>query len=343
MEQNELNALMQLAVKANAVTLSEQQKEDTLSAFSSDVQTPLSHWLSKQMVPEVGQAWQNIYAGQWGSAVDTLTQLDLSKAGEGWLALARVAIRHGYFRKAKEYLKHAIVSYRAQNNEHNLIKAHGMLGELLLRQGFVKKSLHHMQLAYSLSPPGDLGRQLQYSFLAMPLARLGQIHLAQEHYMRALVMADNAGNHQSLLHAWIRLAALALYGKDDALIQARELMDYYRIEPSGAVKGYWLLLLLWDGWQQGHYEAALQQQALEILASLLPYEAACVKAISPIESDQPESDFVRINALDMIEQHRLPEVVDYFLLDELPFKDRVSIPPIQSSDQFKDCLKSFFI
>ena len=47
---------------------------------------------------------------------------------------------------------------------------------------------------------------MQYSYIAMPLARLGQLDVAIEYYMRALFLAEIQQDKTALAHALIRRA-----------------------------------------------------------------------------------------------------------------------------------------
>lgn len=340
MNQAQLSHIIDITHKAQYERLSEEEKQNTLRRMPEQCVEAVAQWLDAQGNPNISKAWENIYQGKWQDAQNELCQVDLAIDPSAALAYARIAIRHGKNTLALNYLKYSIKCFRNLNQDMNLAKAHGLLGELLIRQGLVKKALQHMQIAYNLTPQGHWSRQRQYSYLALPLARLGQVNLANEHYMRAFFMAINENDKEGQQHALVRSAALFLYGDDTALEQAKKFKAHYDISFSGVVLGYWNALLFMQSWLTGDYNHDHLMQAKECFKGIAPLEYLYLNAVSEHPVEKPSAE---PSTLIMAIECRVNTSENIMGLNDLPITDIVNIDTINTPDHFRKTLHKFFL
>lgn len=341
MNQTQLSNIINITHKAQYAILSEEEKQNTLKQIPEYTAETLAQWLNAQNNPSIARAWQKIYQGEWQQAQDELSEIDLAVNPSAALAYARIAIRHGKNILALNYLKYAIKCFRSLSQDMNLAKAHGLLGELLIRQGLVKKALQHMQIAYNLTPQGHWSRQRQYSYLALPLARLGQVNLANEHYMRAFFMAINENDKEGQQYALVRSAALFLYGDDTALEQAKKFKTHYDISFSGVVLGYWNALLFMQSWLSGDYETHYLIQAKACFKDIAPLEYYYLSAVCEHKVYEAENTSIETEGLDV--KSRVSSTGNIMGLDDLPIADITQIDSINSAEKLKSTLHKFFV
>ena len=169
-----------------------------------------------EQTPQRHQAWRLLHEGQLDQACAAFDQLPPMDQALGY---ARAATRFGQFNTALAWIRLGFsLTYRQENHaDHALF--HGALGELLVRGARPESALLHMQIANSLRPKGHLSRQKQMSFLAIPLARLGKIELAESYYMRAYVLAKQHHDEVGMSHALARRAMLSLHASNAAYWQ----------------------------------------------------------------------------------------------------------------------------
>lgn len=340
MNQTQLSNIINITHKAQYTLLSEKEKQNILKQMPEYTVETLTQWLTAQDNPSIASAWQKIYKGEWQDAQNELSSIDLAINPSAALAYARIAIRHGQNILAINYLQYAIRCFRSQSQDMNLARAHGLLGELLIRQGLVKKALQHMQIAYNLTPQGHPSRQRQYSYLALPLARLGQVNLANEHYMRAFFMAINENNNEGQQHALVRSAALCLYGDDTALEQAKKFKEHYKINFTGIVQGYWKSLLLMQSWRVGDYNTDYLIQAKKCFKGIAPLEYKYLNAVSgqTLDPSPVESGSLLINI-----ECRVGTNEHIMGLNDLPITDIMNIDTINTPENLRKILHKFFL
>lgn len=338
MNQTQLSSLINLLHKSQLIPLTETEKTEALKTLPDAMRPSTKEWLHMQQHPEIAAAWHSIYSGEWGLALKFLDRIDIQLEPLATLAYARIATRNGAHTLAAKYLSYAIYRFRELHQDHNLARAHGVLGELLLRQGLNKKALQHMQIAYNLTPLGHHSRQRQYSYLAMPLARLGQIGLANEHYMRAFFMAINELDQQGTQHALVRSAALSLFGDRQAIQQSKRLQRHYSVEFTGVVKGYWSILCFLEEWKKGAFNQPYLNQALKAFEKKAPLELMYITAINPNQCTP-----VTIKELAPLTQCHVPESPDLMALHSLPIHNIKSCNAIQTPEQLERVLTQFFI
>lgn len=161
--------------------------------------------------PQCQQAWRLLDEGHFRQACAAFDQLTPI-----WQALgyARAATRLGQFNTALAWIRLGFsLTYRQEHQAYHTF-FHGALGELLVRGARPERALLHMQIANSLRQKGHLSRQRQMSFLAIPLARLGKIELAESYYMRAYVLAKQHDDEDGMSHALARRAMLSLHASN---------------------------------------------------------------------------------------------------------------------------------
>lgn len=133
------------------------------------------------------------------------------------LGFCRIATRIGQYNKALDWARAALVySQRYELSEitslyreHDLLLLNGAIGELFVRGNNVQQALLHMQIAYQLRSKVGNERQRQYTYLSIPLARLGQASVAEANYMRAYILAKQQQDNVAMSHALVRRAALS--------------------------------------------------------------------------------------------------------------------------------------
>ena len=191
--------------------------------------------------------WALINQGQWQSAFDSFNSLQLANPECAALGIARIATRLGQFEVALKWLREGLYYANKSTDISAQVMLRGALGELLLRSGHNDKALMQMQIARSLLPLGDSRRQLQYSFLAMPIARLGKPQVAEDYYMRAYFIAKLTNDECSMSHALVRRAALVLRGEEQSWLSANELFGRLT-SPAKIAIAYMQILWYWHDW-----------------------------------------------------------------------------------------------
>lgn len=144
---------------------------------------------------------------------------------ESALILLRVATRLGQFQVG---LLWADLCLELTSKQRGGLKiaVHGAIGELLVRGGAYHHALTHMQILNSFRPKGSPDRQRHYSYLAIPLARLGCSSVAESYYMRAFVLAKQQSNTLTASLSLVRRAALTRYtGDNDYLLKSLAMMN----------------------------------------------------------------------------------------------------------------------
>lgn len=348
MNEHDLNKIIDTYTHSVAFAPNEVADNTLVASADEAIQPLLRRMLTRHLRPAIASAWALIYAGAWQPALDQLQLLNLADSPIAALAYARIATRNGYHLAAKEYLKFGIHAHRQSGQDINLAKFHGLLGELLLRQRLPEKALQHMQIAYQLTPRGHYSRQMQYSFIAMALARLEQPNLANEHYMRAFYLAVAKNDANGKQHALLRSAALSLFGDDEAMERAIALGQENNVTFSGIVEGYWNLLLLYRHWQQGSVNPEFIDKASRAFAKVAPLEHYYCSAISNsvVPSTKRTDQAATTNAaprLIFFENENYPAAPDLLDLDALPIADIKNIPPITTVDDLQHMLSRFFI
>jgi len=195
-------------------------------------------------------AWEMLSKGVWADSADIFYThyLNSEHKSEAALGLGRIATRTGKWQLALQWLNIAIKEARISQDDQQLAKSHGALGELFLRTGLSQQALLNMQIAYELFPAGHFSRQRQYSYLAMPLTRLKEEDVAEDYYMRAFLLALEENNTEQAGHAIIRRAAMCLHNNNHAFNESKALIEKFNLLSPGVIQGYYSSLCYYQQW-----------------------------------------------------------------------------------------------
>lgn len=320
------------------------QREYTFGAFGGKKNgSPCSAIPTSESV--IDQAWQAQMRGDWEGMLALVASLNLSVYPEAALVLARAATRHGAYRLALRLLGWGIHRFRETGHDVHLARCHGALGEVLVRCNFAALALQHMQIAHSLMPRGHHSRQMQYSYIAMPLARLGQLDVAIEYYMRALFLAEIQQDKTALAHALIRRGALAFWGDDSAFREMQHLKARYQPDLTGVLKGYDALLELCAGWKEGVLTpediTLCRNRAMGAFHRIAPIEYETAARVLPDNGAGSKDLAGEFESL--CSGIRLPFYPDVFQLADLPVQKSLATGRIACADALALALKGFFI
>jgi len=282
-------------------------------------------------------AWKSFYRHAWEESLNLFTAslLDDSTQGLAALGIGRIATKHGKWDIARQWLWYAILESRQKYDDFLLMQCHGAMGELMLRTQHYHESLKHMQLAYSLCPAGHPQRKRQYSYLGMPLARLGKCQVAEGYYMSAYYLAMDQHDHISAMHALVRRGALVLYDYDVPLANIKQTMD--DLNKNNTLKNYGSrtpldylnIILFWHQWKNtGYKDLTLIQHIFEGS----PWELNIIASIQGLMNIESELHFPSI-----------PSNVDIIDSESISMEDVCIVNKVQTPEHLQYCLKTFFI
>jgi len=248
------------------------------------------------------------------------------------LGLGRLATRSGQWQQARNWLILASERARDEYNDLLLMKCHGALGELMLRTGNNHEALQHMQTAYTLCPSGHPHRQRQYSYMAMPLARMGKCQVAEEYYMNAYCLAMDQSEYLNGMHALARRAALILYNYnvDIASIGGEMQRLSESLLPTRLASipyDYFRIVSFYQQWKD---EGKRNVELLNNLFEGTLWEAWIVGQLNGVTSVRPHVDLPEA-----------PTIGNPMQISAIVHNPQ--IPIIQEPNDLRCCLKTFFI
>ncbi|MDQ7005494.1 MAG: hypothetical protein Q9N67_11475 [Ghiorsea sp.] len=314
--------------------------ESLLKGLSPEIRTCFEAYLPGRCssdCPPVVAAWDDFYKSKWSESLSLFTSALSDKPWQALAALGigRIATRWGEWAVARQWLLYAMLESRHKYNDFLLMQCHGAMGELMLRTQHYHESLQHMQLAYALCPAGHPQRQRQYSYIGMPLARLGKCQIAEGYYMSAYYLAIDQHDSISAMHALSRRAALVLYDYDVdlddvkkslfALSQDVDLKQYGSRIPLD----YFNVVSFWSQWKHTDDK---EMTLLENLFGGAPWESRVIAAVCGSSCIDPQLNFPPVTS-DFNPIH----------LRNIIIEDACIVNKLETAEQLQNCLKTFFI